>query len=84
MVERDHTGMARYNGAGGRACSVPSFRPMRRVSRYSARECSWAPARVSRLWSPQAMRPSQASDIVGAAAVISVKTLNAWAVLPAR
>ena len=38
MVARDHAGMVRYSGAAGRACRVPSCRPMRRVSRYSARE----------------------------------------------
>ena len=62
----------------------PSGRPMRRVSRYSARECVCAPASVSRSWSPHAIRPSQASDIVGVVAVISVKTLSARAMSPPR
>ena len=84
MVARDHTGTVTYNGAAIWAYKSPSFSPMRRVSRYRAREFSWAPANVSRSWSPQAIRPSQASDMPGFSRVTAVKAVRARAMSPDR
>jgi hypothetical protein len=83
IVERDHTGIVTYSGASSRACRSPSTKPMRRVSRYSERELRCAASSTSMAWSPQAILPSHASDIVGCESVIATKPDNAPRVSPA-